>query len=119
LTTAWAFNDSEFTSGELDGKRVPQVPKASGSIGFRAGNGPWSASASVRVFGEQFDDDVNQFTLRGGSLTDARVAWRAAPRAEIFGAVENAFDAEIDTGRTPIRTIGAPRQMRAGIIVKF
>jgi len=119
LTTAWAFNDSEFTSGELDGKRVPQVPKASGSIGVRAGKGPWSASASVRVFGEQFDDDVNQFTLRGGSLTDARVAWRAAPRVEIFGAVENAFDAEIDTGKTPIRTIGAPRQMRAGIIVKF
>ena len=119
LTTAWAFNDSQFTAGELDGKRVPQVPKASGSIGFRAGKGPWSASASIRVFGEQFDDDVNQFTLRAGSLTDARAAWKVAPRAELFGAVENTFDAEVDTGKTPIRTIGAPRQMRAGIIVKF
>jgi outer membrane receptor protein involved in Fe transport len=119
LTTAWAFNDSQFTSGELDGKRVPQVPKASGSIGLRAGRGPWSASASFRVFGEQFDDDVNQFTLRAGSITDARAAWKVVTRAEIFGAIENAFDNEIDTGKTPIRTIGAPRQMRAGIIVKF
>ena len=119
VTTAWAFNRSEFTSGELDGKRVPQVPKGAGSIGLRAGRGPWSASASIRVFGEQFDDDVNQFTLRAGSITDARAAWKVASRAEIFGAVENAFDNEIDTGKTPIRTIGAPRQMRAGVIVKF
>jgi len=119
LTTAWAFNNSEFTSGELDGKRVPQVPKAAGSVGVRAGRGPWTASAAVRVFGEQFDDDVNQFTLRSGSVTDARAGWKVVSRAEIFGAIENAFDNEIDTGKTPIRTIGAPRQMRAGIIVKF
>jgi outer membrane receptor protein involved in Fe transport len=119
VTTAWAFNDSEFTSGELDGKRVPQVPKGAGSIGFRAGNGPWTASASIRVFGEQFDDDVNQFVLRGNSITDARAGWKILKGTEIFGAVENAFDNEVDTGRTPIRTIGAPRQMRAGLIVRF
>jgi outer membrane receptor protein involved in Fe transport len=118
-TTAWAINDSVFQSGELDGKRVPQVPRASGSIGVRAGRGPWSASLGVRLFGEQFDDDVNQFILRAGSLTDARAAWRLSRRAEIFGAIENAFDNEIDTGKTPLRTIGAPRQSRAGVIVKF
>ena len=98
---------------------MPQVPRASGSIGVRAGRGPWSASLGVRLFGEQFDDDVNQFTLRAGSLTDARAAWRLSRRAEIFGAIENAFDNEIDTGKTPLRTIGAPRQSRAGVIVKF
>jgi len=119
VTSAWAFNNSEFTSGELDGKRVPQVPKGAGSIGVRAGQRLWSASASIRVFGQQFDDDVNQFTLRAGSLTDARAAWKINGRAEAFGALENAFDNEIDTGKTPIRTIGAPRQMRAGLIVRF
>jgi outer membrane receptor protein involved in Fe transport len=118
-TTSWAFNDSKFRSGELDGKRVPQVPHASGSIGVRAGRGPWSASAAIRVFGEQFDDDVNQFTLRAGSLTDARAAWRVSRRLELFGAIENVFDNEIDTGKTPLRTIGAPRQSRAGMIVRF
>lgn len=118
-TTAWAFNNSTFTAGELDGKRVPQVPRAAGSIGVRAGKGPWSAAAAFRVFGQQFDDDVNQFTLRAGSLTDARGAWRLSRRAEIFGAIENVFDSEIDTGKTPLRTIGAPRQARAGVIVRF
>ena len=118
-TTAWAFNNSTFTAGELDGKRVPQVPKSAGSIGARVGKGRWNASASVRVFAQQFDDDVNQFTLRAGSLTDARGAWRVSRRAEVFGAMENLFDNEIDTGKTPLRTIGAPRQSRAGIIVRF
>ena len=118
-TTAWAFNDSTFRSGELEGKRVPQSPRASGSVGVRAGRAAWSASLMVRVFGEQFDDDINQFTLRAGSITDARAAWRLSRRAEIFGAIENAFDNEIDTGKTPLRTIGAPRQSRAGVIVRF
>jgi outer membrane receptor protein involved in Fe transport len=117
--TAWAFNDSTFRSGELDGKRVPQAPRASGSVGVRAAGAAWSASLMVRVFGEQFDDDINQFTLRSGSITDARAAWRVSRRAEVFGAIENAFDNEIDTGKTPLRTIGAPRQSRAGIIIRF
>jgi outer membrane receptor protein involved in Fe transport len=118
-TTSWAFNNSEFTQAELDGNRVPQVPKAAGSVGFRAADKAWSASLSVRVFGEQFDDDQNQFTLASGSLTDARAALRLSRHGEVFAAIENAFDNEIDTGKTPIRTIGAPRQARAGFIVKF
>jgi outer membrane receptor protein involved in Fe transport len=117
--TAWAFDNSTQTSGDLAGKRLPQVPRAAGSVGLRAARGPWSASGSIRVFSEQFDDDVNQFILRAGSLTDARAAWRLSRRAEFFGAIENVFDNEIDTGKTPIRTIGAPRQSRAGVIVRF
>ena len=118
-TTSWAFNDSTFTQAELDGNRVPQVPTAAGSVGLRAAEKAWSASLNVRVFGEQFDDDQNQFTLRSGSVTDARAALRLSRHGELFGALENAFDNEIDTGRTPIRTVGAPRQARAGIIVRF
>jgi outer membrane receptor protein involved in Fe transport len=118
-TTSWAFNNSTFTQAELDGNRVPQVPTAAGSVGLRAARKAWSASFNVRVFGEQFDDDQNQFTLRAGSLTDARAALRLSRHGELFGALENAFDNEIDTGKTPIRTIGAPRQARAGLIVRF
>jgi outer membrane receptor protein involved in Fe transport len=118
-TTSLAFDDSQFTEAELDGKRVPQVPTAAGSVGLRAARNAWSAAFSVRVFGEQFDDDQNQFTLRAGSLTDARAALRFSRHGELFAAIENAFDNEIDTGKTPIRTIGAPRQMRAGVIVRF
>lgn len=119
LTTAWAFNESRFTEGELEGKRIPQVPRASGSFGVRAERGRWLAAGTVRVIGAQFDDDRNDFRLAPGSLSDARVAWRWSRRLELFGAVENLFDEDIDTGRTPLRTIGSPRIARAGVMVRF
>jgi outer membrane receptor protein involved in Fe transport len=119
LTTAWAFNDSKFTEGELEGKRIPQVPRASGSIGVRAELGRVNAAANVRVIGAQFDDDRNDFRLAAGSLSDARVAWRWSRRLELFGALENVFDEDIDTGRTPLRTIGSPRMARGGVQLRF
>jgi outer membrane receptor protein involved in Fe transport len=119
VTTAWAVNDSSFTSGELSGKRVPQVPRVGGSVGVRATVRALSAAINVRVIGAQFDDDQNDFKLKSGSLVDGRVGWRWSHRVELFGAVENALDQEVDTGKTPIRTIGAPRMARAGVTVRF
>jgi outer membrane receptor protein involved in Fe transport len=119
LTTAWAINDAVFTSGELEGRRVPQVPRAMGSIGVRLDAQAFTAAASVRVLGAQFDDDRNDFRLERGSLFDARAGWRLSRHLELFGAVENAFDEEIDTGRTPVRTVGGPRIGRAGMVVRF
>jgi outer membrane receptor protein involved in Fe transport len=119
VTTAWAVNDSSFTSGELSGKRIPQVPRVGGSVGVRATVRALSATINVRVIGAQFDDDRNDFKLKSGSLVDGRVGWRWSHRVELFGAVENALDQEVDTGKTPIRTIGAPRMARAGVTVRF
>jgi outer membrane receptor protein involved in Fe transport len=119
LTTAWALNDSKFTSGELDGRRTPQVPRVGGSVGVRANVRTLSAALNVRVIGAQFDDDRNDFKLDAGSLVDARAGWRWSRHVELFGAIENALDREIDTGRTPIRTIGSPRMARAGLTARF
>lgn len=119
LTTAWAINDAAFTSGELDGRRVPQVPRATGSVGARVQAGAFTAAGTLRVIGAQFDDDRNELRLARGSLVDLRGGWRLSRHLELFGAVENAFDEEIDTGRTPIRTVGAPRIGRAGAVLRF
>jgi outer membrane receptor protein involved in Fe transport len=119
LTTSWAINDSKFTSGELDGKRTPQVPRVGGSVGLRANAGPFAGALTVRVIGAQFDDDINTLNLRKASLVDGRAGWRLSRRLELFAAVENALDREVDTGRTPLRTVGAPRMGRAGIIARF
>jgi outer membrane receptor protein involved in Fe transport len=119
FTTSWALNDAKLTTGELDGKRVPQVPRVAGSVGVRATYARFSATGTVRFIGKQFDDDLNQFVLNQGTLTDGRVSWRATRSVEAFAAIENAFDEEIDTGKTPIRTIGAPRMARAGIALHF
>jgi outer membrane receptor protein involved in Fe transport len=119
FTTSWAVNDSKFTSGELDGKRTPQVPRVGGSVGVRGNAGALSAALNIRVIGAQFDDDRNDFDLKAGSLVDARAGWRWTRRLDLFGAIENVLDREIDTGKTPIRTVGAPRMARAGITVRF
>jgi outer membrane receptor protein involved in Fe transport len=119
VTTSWAVNDSQFTSGELDGKRTPQVPRVGGSVGLRAGAGAFTGAFNVRIMGEQYDDDRNDFKLAAGSLMDARAGWRWTRRFELFGTIENVLDEEIDTGRTPIRTVGGPRMARAGVTVRF
>ena len=119
LTTSWAFNNAKFTSGELDGRRVPQVPRATGSVGARFHRGAFIAAGSIRLIGEQYDDDRNDFLLERGSLVDVRAGWRLSRNLELFAAVENAFDEEITTGRTPIRTVGGPAIGRGGVIVKF
>ena len=76
MTTSWALNNSTFTSGELDGKQVPQVPHVQGAIGLRANAGHLAASVDFRVIGDQYDDDRNDFLLNSGSLST-----RAAPGA--------------------------------------
>jgi outer membrane receptor protein involved in Fe transport len=119
FTTAWAINDSKFTSGELDGKRTPQVPRVGGSVGLRVTAGPFAGALSVRVIGSQFDDDINTLNLRQASLVDGRAGWRLTRRFELFGAIENAMDREVDTGKTPLRTVGAPRMARVGVMARF
>ena len=119
FTTAWAINDSRFTSGELDRKRTPQVPRVGGSVGVRAEAASFTGGLTVRVMGAQFDDDRNDFNLAAGSLLDARAGWRWTRRVDVFGAIENVLDQAIDAGKTPIRTVGAPRMARAGITVRF
>jgi outer membrane receptor protein involved in Fe transport len=119
LTTAWALNSATFTSGELDGKRVPQVPRAQGAISLRSTIGRFAGSIDLRIIGAQFDDDRNDFKLEQGSLFDARAGWRLTKGVDLFAAVENLFDKDLDTGKTPIRTIGQPRAGRVGLNLRF
>lgn len=116
LTASTAFIDSTFTRGsDLVGLRVPQVPRVQASAGFR---GAWTRATAAlewRFIGRQFDDDRNAFVLDRSSVIDLKAGWRARPGVELFAAVENAFDEEQDVGRTPLRTIGLPRTVRAGV----
>ncbi|OFW08323.1 MAG: hypothetical protein A3H96_21440 [Acidobacteria bacterium RIFCSPLOWO2_02_FULL_67_36] len=116
LTASAVYTDSVFTRGApLDGLRVPQVPRAQASAGVHATWARAAAAVEWRFTGRQFDDDRNQFSLRAAQVTDARVGWRPRSGLEIFGAVENLFDEQVDVGRTPIRTIGMGRAARVGV----
>jgi outer membrane cobalamin receptor len=116
-TGAMGLTRSRFRATEgLTGNTVPQVPDWQLSAGAR-----WLAPTGttvqglVRAFGDQFEDDRNTLTLRGGAILDASVSHAIDRRLSLFAAVENLFDLEYDTGRTPLRTIGMPRTAHVGV----
>jgi outer membrane receptor protein involved in Fe transport len=120
-TLAWTrsrFDESDEPG--LEGNRVPQVPTAQG--GFDVRWLPFAAStiaAQIRWTGTQFDDDRNLFELSKSLVTDLIGEHRFAQAVRGFVAVENLFDADYDTGKTPLRTVGPPRRIRAGVRVAF
>ena len=118
---AWTM--AEFDESDepgLEGNRVPQVPTAQGGFDVR-----WQpltttmASLQMRWTGTQYDDDRNAFQLGRSLVTDLLGEHRFAESLRGFLAIENLFDADYDTGRTPLRTVGPPRRIRAGVRVAF
>ncbi|MGE5814983.1 MAG: TonB-dependent receptor [Acidobacteriota bacterium] len=118
VIAAAAFSDSRFTSSDepgLAGKRVAQVPRWQGALSARFTPGRAVATVDWRSMGAQFDDDRNQFVLRRASVFDVYIGASLARGIQPFVAAENLFDAEVDVGRTPVRTTGTPRSIRAGV----
>ena len=115
---SWLFVDSVVVSADqaaLAGLKVAQVPRHQGSLSLRYAHPAVRAGAQVRFSGSQFDDDLNLFPL-GRATTVDLLAARPLPRGiELYAAVENLFDARYDVGRTPLRTLGPPRSIRAGV----
>jgi outer membrane receptor protein involved in Fe transport len=101
----------------LQGNRVPQVPRVQfgGAVTWLAPQ-MLTVSAQLRGSGKQFDDDLNTsaFELPGYGVVDFFVSRPVARALQLFLSVENAFDVEYETGRTPLRTIGWPRTARVG-----
>jgi outer membrane receptor protein involved in Fe transport len=118
LRASATYVRATFTNAEdpaLDGRRLPQVPRVSGSIsgdvtlpGSIVASGLWHGVSS------QFDDDRNQFLLSDGYQLDLRVAGRLRE----FGwhvVLENALDSRLEVGRTPLVTLAPGRQVRVGL----
>jgi outer membrane receptor protein involved in Fe transport len=102
----------------LEGNRVPQVPtfQFGGMVTYNDPRG-FTGSVQARAFGAQFDDDLNVFELAGYGVVDASATQELIRGLHVFVAIENLFDADYDTGRTPLRTIGWPRSARFGVRV--
>lgn len=100
----------------LDGNRVPQVPSYQlGATVTYLDPQRFTAAMQVRTIGDQFDDDLNAFELEQFTVVDLTGSREVRRGLHAFVAIENLFDAEYDVGRTPIRTIGWPRAVRAGV----
>ena len=56
-----------------------------------------SLGADLRVVGESFDNASNTVRIEGYRLVDLRAAWEVREGIELFGRVENVFDAAYQT----------------------
>ena len=122
LRISSAFTDASFensTEPALEGKRLPQVPRAAVAIAVDA-TLPYQlrASALFRSTGAQYDDDRNVFELGSASQLDLQLAGAIAAFTWRFTA-ENVTDARIEVGRTPLVTLASGRAFRLGVGLKF
>jgi outer membrane receptor protein involved in Fe transport len=100
----------------LVGKWIPEVAHNMATMQVSATKTGWGfARVLGTLSGRQYDDDQNAFLLHGYFQLDAYVSHAFSPRMEVYGAVNNIFDRAIDTGRTPILTLGTPRMASFGL----
>lgn len=118
--TSSRFRGSVATPA-LAGNRVPQVPQVQFGAGLTWAGELLTIAGQVRGSGNQFDDDLNSpaFELNPYAVVDLSISRQIARSLQGFVSVENLFDEDYDTGRTPLRTTGWPRTVRAGVRVSL
>ncbi|HEV2720931.1 MAG TPA: TonB-dependent receptor [Thermoanaerobaculia bacterium] len=103
LSAGWLFADAALSTG----RHTPQVPRNTATL-----QATWrdSLGLQARWSSRQFDDDLNQFPLRGYTAVDL-----FASRGLVYAAVENVTNSRIEAGATPVVTLGQPRALRVGL----
>ena len=119
-TLAATLADTEVTEApgqpQLLGKQLPQAPRLQGRFSLSYDDSSkWTASASVRYVGEQYENDINTLPMGDVWLTDMFASWHVNPQLEIYLAVENLFDEIYLVGRSGVDTIGQPRFIHGGV----
>jgi outer membrane receptor protein involved in Fe transport len=109
------FSDARATSGPLDGKRLPQVPRNQATLQATLTPPRMTIATQLRWSSMQFDDDLNQFPLRSYFAADAFASYAVTARVAVTLAAENIFDRRIETAATPVITLGQPRSVRGGM----
>jgi outer membrane receptor protein involved in Fe transport len=101
---------------DLVGNVVPQVARHQGTLQLRYADARLlDVSLQARASSFQFEDDQNRLRLRGFFTLDLQVARRLRPNLTVFAAAENLTGVRYDVGLTPVRTLGPPVLLRAGI----
>lgn len=124
LSAAYLFTDARVTApgpsapATLDGNRLAQVPRhtVTTTLDWRA---PFDVrlTARARWFSAQYEDDENTLRLASAATIDLGLSRRLNRHWEVFLAIENLFDTEIQTARTAtgVVSIAPPRWSRAGL----
>jgi outer membrane cobalamin receptor len=107
----YLYGESRYSTGF----RIAQTPKHQGTADLAYIRGGTIASAGVRAYSYQFDDDLNAFRLGGYTVAQMMVRQRLAKSLSAEAAVENALDRTFYIAFTPTPNIGTPRLWRVGL----
>lgn len=119
INAAYTYVDAENrTPGDPDfGKALARRPKSSLAVSadYAAGHG-LSFGATLRQVSDSFDDPGHFTRLDGYALADLRAAWAFRRGFELYGRIENLFDARYQTA-AGYGTLG--RAAYAGVRARF
>lgn len=111
--------DGGTAAPQLTGLRPAQTPEVSASaeVVWRPAVA-LTLRATARYEGERFDDDLNLRELSPATTVDLRADWQVTGRVDLYAAVENLGDAEVETGQTAngIESFDSGRTVRFGLI---
>lgn len=119
LAAGYLYSDAAVEANDEDpslvGLRVPQVPLHQGTlrVGWRSARA--GGALEGRCASRQFDDDRNELALASFCTADGRIDLTLGRGLGLFLSGENLTGANVETGRTPLLTLGPPRQWRAGV----
>jgi outer membrane receptor protein involved in Fe transport len=101
---------------DLEGLDVPQVPRYAGGLSLRYVDPRYAtASIQLRSVGKQFEDDRNTLVLDNSTVLDFFASRPLTRNVQMFLAIENLTNTEVQVGRTPLLSIGLPRTARFGV----
>jgi len=99
----------------VTGFRVAQIPKHQGTAQLTYHRGGTFASAGLRTYAYQFDDDLNVYRLPGYASLQFVLHRHLARALSAEVALENALNRQFYTAFTPTPNIGAPRLWHVGL----
>lgn len=96
----------------LVGRRFAQAPAHSATAFLRWRPAPgWFAQLQAQASGAQYEDDLNARRLPASCTCDVSLGAPLGPHWSVRASLENAFDARVESGRTPegLVTVASPR----------
>ena len=117
LTANYTWTDAVNVGGDYPGNRLARRPEHLANL---VATWNWasglSTSVAVRHVGESFATEANTAVLDAYTLVDLRGSYPMSDTMEIFGRVENLFDADYET----VPTYGVPGRMAfVGVRARF
>ena len=107
----YLYADSRYSTGP----RIAEVPRHQGTAQLAWQRGGTLASAAMRSYSYQFDDDLNQYLLPGYTVLEFSAIQRLAASLSAVVSVENALNRTFYTAFTPTPNIGMPRLWHIGL----